>query len=139
MKLNRANKIGIVVLLVSVFMVVQALRALFGPEPYPAIKYPGFAAKGDKMIESYELFVFEADSLVPISHYDSELGFTRFKAVLKLISEQLTDESRERIRVMALELDAVEAGDSIRIVRRKWRPAPEGYKEHKTTYRDIRL
>ena len=127
------NKISILVLIFVGWTIVQTVRAFVaGVEPYPAIYYPGFGSNGKKPVLEYELYKKEDSIYSPISYKQSVLGHSRFRTLLRQIvksRESNDDAAYEEWSLGLLGTKKLEKGDTIKIIKIKWKVKKHEYRE----------
>lgn len=126
------EKIGVIALLFVLWMIIQAVRAELGPEPYPAIKYPGFPGNGKKPLYSRDLYVIKDGEAKLITYSQSVYGHPRFRRLLRELFEAASDNDQDKLERNLnglIDIDILSPGDTVEIVERKWVANKTGYSE----------
>ena len=125
------SKIRLGVIAFLFWMVVQAIRASISAEPYPAIVYPGFNNRGNKPLESRELYYQRAGEWVRIEADQTYFSFTPFNRFLRQLEESDSTNWSE-VRSGLMKIEVLAEGDSVKLERFEWQPATDSFNKKST-------
>lgn len=103
---------------------------MLGPEPYPAVFFPGFPGNGSKPIIERALYLKDSGQYQYIHYSESSFGHSRYrKLLLHLVDAVERQDTRAiaRLQTALIGVCGIAYGDTLLIAEVEWVSTPNGY------------